>query len=687
MHTVVVKGPPRPPSVASALIASRLQRLALATLLLAGASCGDSTAPKSMTVAVSVLSVGGPDVSTIGDSVPLVTCGINLSATAAGTDTATWQDGKVRWYAGVDRSTPFDSLTMTAVDVRQTWGNKQIGAGQTQTSHWEFQATAPFHADIEYHYQPAHGDEKTADAGFDCGPKMSPDTPAPSIDSIAVPGDPTSIEAGDTLTVDYTATSPVGILQTAVVLSGACSVHATFPEQLQTKLPRSARLLIPADCQLGVPLFVTVYATGAGLQTSSRSLSTPLMVVDHTPPYLHALFSPTPPILFDGDSIMMHVEASDNRALAAVLWDVAPAGTGGRDSLVVTGQSVTQDVVVHLTPGTIGPVQLRLYARDAVGNVDTLTTPWQVYPTVHLPIVSATADGSTDDAIPDPRRQLAYLLQPESDPSRSARILVMSLSTGAITQTISVPGRPNDFDITPGGDSLIVGLDLVGALGVIELRQSPLTVSLLPLVPVDSASMPRPLYVRTLSNGKVFASLFRPYLVDEIDLKTGVQRIRSDAGSVYNACCYDAQTAPLGRSLDHSVVVVNGSDQNFQRYDVSTDAFGPRRSATIEESEPALDSTGRFVAVQTTVYDDALQLLRVAAAPLDAVTALSPDGETLYAMTSYGIVRARVSDGSILDRITGPIGAVHHVRISDDGSLLTVVGGVAGTSASVIRLH
>jgi hypothetical protein len=676
-----------PPSPARGRVASGLSCLIAATLLLAGASCGDSTAPKSIAVTISVLGVGGPDVSTYQDTLPLVTCGVDLSASATGTDTASWQDAMLRWYAGVDRSAPFDSVPIHLADVRLTWGNRDIGAGQTQTAHWEFSATAPFHGELEYHYQPRHSDVKAAKAGFDCGPHVTPDTPAPVVDSIAVVPATDTVQVGDTVTVDYTVSSAVGILQTGVVLSGACTERIAFPEQLQQKLTRSARIPVPIDCQLDLPVVVTVFATGSGLQTTSRSLATPVSVVDRTPPYVHALYSPTPPVLFDGDSIQMDVSADDNRALAAVLWDVTPSMAGDADSILVSGQSLHQNAVVHLKPGATGPIQLHLYARDAVGNVDTVTTAWQVYPTVSLPTVSATVDGSTVDAIADSRRQLAYLLQPEGDPSRSAAIVVISLATGAVTQTIPVPGLANDFDVTPGGDSLIVTLDGPGALGIIDLRPSPLTLSLLPLDPIDSGSVPRPEYVRTLSNGKVFASLFRPYRIDEIDLTTGVQRVRPDAGAVLNPCCPDAQTAPLGRSLDHSVVVVNGLDQNFQRYDVSSDAFGPRHTATIGESEPTLDGTGQVAAVQTTIYDNTLQLLRVAAAPLRATTALSPDGSVMYVMTSFGIVRARVSDGAILDRITGPIPVGHRVRMSDDGSFLTVAGGAGGASVSVIQLH
>ncbi|HEX8726062.1 MAG TPA: hypothetical protein VF737_11805 [Gemmatimonadaceae bacterium] len=695
MPTLAVNGIPRPPLGGSTHIAPGRTRLILAVLLAGAASCSDSTTPKSMSVAISVAGVSGPDVSIAADSLPLVSCGVTLNATASGTDTATWQGGTVRWYVGVDRSVPFDTLMVTASDVRLVWGNKQIGAGQTQTSNWTVSAGAPFHAEMEYEYQPAHGDLKSAKAGFDCGAQIPPGTPAPVIDTIVLQSGPNSVQPGNTLVVDYTVTSPVGVLQTAIVLSGPCTVQEAFPEQLQTKLTRSARIVIPTSCQLGVPVTLTVYARDGGLQVSSRVLATQIPLADLTPPYLQVTVQPR--VLLGGDSIPVHVVATDNRELAALVWDVLPAGTGVRDSLMLTGQGTSNDFYVHLLPGATGNIQLRLYARDAVGLVsDTTITQAGLLPVVSgvsLPTVTVRAPGAGTEVIPDPRRQLAYLLEPESTPVTSAQILVLSLSTMTVTQAIALPGHPDDFDLTPGGDSLIVTLDGAAALGVIDLRQSPLTVSLLPLNPFDSTNTPRPMFVRTLSNGRVFVSTFNPYRLDEVDLTTGAQRLRREAGNPDTTAVGDVQTAWLARSLDHSVVVVNGADFGFQRYDVATDQFGPRLTSTLPNNPLALDSTGRYIAVRTTVYDASLLSYRQLASLQPANRGvLSADGATLYVTLNGIIAECRVSDGMIVDAIRPPSGSVYGdvVRISDDGTLLAAAmqpGGGTATQVSVIKLH
>ena len=305
---------------------------------------------------------------------------------------------------------------------------------------------------------------------------------------------------------------------------------------------------------------------------------------------------------------------------------------------------------------------------------------------MQLPSAAAAVGGETVDAIADPKRQLAYLLQPLDD-----RIEVLSLSTMHVTQSVPLPASPGDFDITPGGDSLVVTLEGAGALGIIDLRQAPLTVSLLPLQPVDSTGAPRPVFVRTLSNGKAFVSLSGSGLLDEVDLATGAQRVRRDAGNNGNV-----GVALLGRSLDHSAVVLFHVGANLQRYDVSTDQFGtPVATTVMAPVTPALDSTGTYVAVETTIYDRSLQVVRAATSPFESPLAsvLSADGDTLDEVTPYGdIVRARVNDGSIIDRIKSPIGAVDgKSRISDDGTLLmtTQGAGIAGSAndVGVIHLH
>ena len=705
MPNSVLKGSPCPADAAAWRGAWRLSRLLLAALLLGGVGCNDLTGPRSVNVAISVTKVSPTVSATTPDSIPSINCTVDLSANASGRGSAIWFGGKILWYVGADRSVPVDSQTLSLQDVQGSWGTGEIATGQTQTSSWQVSDAVPFHAVMEYTYEPSSGGEKTTSVGFDCGPKVSPGTPAPSIDTITVQGGSASVQPSDTLTVNYTVSSTIGVWQTAVALSGPCATQEIFPANLQTTLTYSARIPIPAACELGVPLIVTVAARDAGLQTNSRSLTTQFALVDKTPPYVMASYNghqfypggaATPlGIFFGDDSIVIHLIAGDNHVLQDAAWDVLPSGTGVEDSITVNDQGVDRFVWIHLRRGASGPIQLRFFARDAVGlSSDTLITPvgdFQVYPTADLPTASATVDGNTPDAIPDVRRQLAYLRQPQNK-----RIVVLSLSTMSVIQTIPLPAVPTDFDVTPSGDSLVVAMPNAGALGVIDLRTPPLTVSLIPLNGLDSATEQRPEFVRTLSNGKVFVSLFastaRAAMLDEIDLATGAQRIRTDAGDSGSV-----GGAVLGRSLDHSVVVLNAGATYFQRYDVSTDRFGPRMSSSAPQATPTLDSTGHYVAVGFTIFDASLSALRDAASsllgPPAISTVLSADGTTLYEVLPDGtIVRVRVSDGAIVDRVMNPFANIYgKAEISDDGTLLMTTQGIGAlgdpNEVGVIHLH
>jgi hypothetical protein len=172
------------------------------------------------------------------------------------------------------------------------------------------------------------------------------------------------------------------------------------------------------------------------------------------------------------------------------------------------------------------------------------------------------------------------------------------------------------------------------------------------------------------------------YVLMEVDLATGAQTIRADAGeSGY------VGGGELGRSLDHSVVVVNGGPTYFQRYDVATNHFGARKSASVYDVTPVLDATGRYVAVGLDVYDQSLEHLRRVSSPVLSggviPTALSADGEVLHQMlSSTGLIRSRVSDGAILDRTLNPIGALE-MRISDDGTVLVTTVEITDNSSKV----
>ena len=227
MPVDVLKGARPQPSVAVGQLASRRSTAVMAVLLLGAMSCSDATtSPPSLTVAVSVTHVAAPVLGATSDSLPTIACDANLTATATGSGTASWRDAKVLWYAGTSRSCPLYSTVASAADVQTAWGSAQIAAGHAQTSVWAVTAGAPFHVMFEYNYQVTGGDAKTATAEFDCGPKIYGTTAPPSIDTVLVQTGSGPVQPGDSITVHYTVTSPIGVLAVRRDAVGAMHRHA-----------------------------------------------------------------------------------------------------------------------------------------------------------------------------------------------------------------------------------------------------------------------------------------------------------------------------------------------------------------------------------------------------------------------------------------------------------------------------
>ena len=481
--------------------------------------------------------------------------------------------------------------------------------------------------------------------------------------------------------------------QTTVELSGPCQLQQTILEYPQHSVSDTAFLRLPATCALGVPMTVTVHAGDAALQQSSRALATQMSLVDVTPPQLGALYlQPTGGSYMDvaggdyfgGDSIDVLLYGTDNHLLRTAIWEIAP--TGARDSFVVNAFDFSRQVRIPVPSGFTGPIELRLYAHDAVGlTSDTLRTlpdSLRVHPTVARPTASAVIDGEIRDLAIDLPRGVIYLLQ-----SNQGRIAVLDIATLTVTRSLTLPA-PLVFDLSPGGDSLVVAL-YQGALGIIDLRQPVLTATIVP-IPIDTTIGQYPTGLRIAANGKTFVSFVGSTAAAntllEVDLTTGTQTFRTDAGDggLIGAGAF-------GASYDRSVLVGNGGPLMFRRYSAATDAFGPANSAIPSGVTPVLDATGQTVAVGLDVYDANLQFLRQVrsrAFSNGVPTALTPDGAYLYHTLFNDVVRSRVSDGAFVDRSVNPIPS-SLVRISADGALLvTAESNCCVTSQiSTIRLQ
>ena len=267
---------------------------------------------------------------------------------------------------------------------------------------------------------------------------------------------------------------------------------------------------------------------------------------------------------------------------------------------------------------------------------------------------------------------MIYLMQ-----SNQSRIAVFSPTTMTVTGTVPLPAVPTDLDLTVGGDSLLVALPYKRALGIIDLRQTPPAVTLAPLSALDTTTLDqRPWHVRVAVNGKAFISLQGSVpcacTLLELDLATGVERVRTDAGEAGNV-----GGGLVERSEDRSFLALNGGPGLFQAYDAVSDAFGLRGSAIPYDWRPSVDRTGRNVAVSLDIYDRTMQFIRRVHSPIlppgVVSSAFSGDGLLLYHGAGYyGIVRSRVSDGAMLDRSLTPV-VPGLIRVSPDGTTLVIV--------------
>ena len=639
--------------------------------------CRGAAAAPHLSIAVSVGQLTGPVFATNDAGQRVITCAVDLRATAtiSGSDQAEWMDAVFRWSYGADRSVPQDSSVFPAATVRQGWRYDHIAPGESRQSSWRLSAGVPFTVTIEFRYRRVGGGwGGLARVTAACGPTPESGGTAPEIISLAS-GVAGSLQPGDTLAVSYDVASALGLWRTSLRLRGPCLVQRDFDEDLARSVSRQARLSLPASCQLGVPIDVSVVATDAALRATVRSLALPALV-DTTAPVLSVRLLECggyqwgvglPADCYVGDTLRVILDARDNRSVARLTWEVQPAGF--RDSVDVSGAIVEHELRIPLPATWAGPQQVRFVARDASGHecatVASAPGAIQVFPTLAL-AVSVVALPDVADVAFGPRGDVLYLLQPSYK-----RVAVFSPATMAVTSTIDVPGIARAFDLTVSGDSLVLAIPDSGALVVVDLLRTPVTRTVIPLQGLDRYHWEGPAGVQVAANGLVLVTTDandpQRHRLRTVDLVTGVQRVRLDAG-VGGV----TGTGVMHHSPDRGVVILNAYAGALQRYDAATDAFGPAQPAAATTAVPAADQGAHHVAVSGDLYDAGLGFVarvRGARGPGSA-GALSPDGLVHYlALPPVGIVRSRISDGQTIDRIRNPVNA-DLIRASPDGRLL-----------------
>lgn len=141
-------------------------------------ACSDALSPApAIDVAIRISDRQGPvPVSYQGAADQGILCDITFEAQALGQGAhAIWQDASVLFYALPNRGVAYDSVLVSANDVRTTFASDTIGPGQVQHTRWLFVTPAAIDIAMNFRYRvDPGGDLKTATASFTCGGNEPP---------------------------------------------------------------------------------------------------------------------------------------------------------------------------------------------------------------------------------------------------------------------------------------------------------------------------------------------------------------------------------------------------------------------------------------------------------------------------------------------------------------------------------
>ena len=689
----------------------RSRTIAAFALILAFASCRDGTTAPDKPLVVT-LTVDAPPSPVITDtpSGPQIECVFGLTAKATGSGTATWQDARTLWYIGPDRTTAIDTTSNPASEVQGALGSSTIAGGQTQHTTWHLYAGAPFEASLSFGYVlpqalGAGGQESVASTKITCGPAAQ-GAVIPTITQVNVSSPSSALAIGDTITVSYQESGSSGIWMSVINASGAFLGQQVIGEHLATGVNRTARFVVPNGVSSGIPLTISVQAFNAALNRSAKSVETQLKFTDNTPPTLtdartwerqqHPSANGLAGQYAVGDSVIIYANASDNAALGWLIYELG-SPINYKDSIPATPNAAAMlwRLAIGVRPEWVGSPTLSIYARDASGlTSQSMSSPadsLRFYPVVNHPVTApmtlSTAGGFVDDMVYDAKRDLLYVGVPLDN-----RIVVFSPTTMAASAPITLPDAPAGMDLSLSGDSLFVAVPSANVIDVFDLTKPsapPTTIRLSVTDSIASSSGPgffAPAELRLAANGKLIVVLLNGTPsqdeVVEVDLATGLQKIRTDARGV--AAAVPSQLRSMGRNDDRSRLYILGGC--VSRYDAATDTFVACQSPLITGPDgDTFDATGSYMTFDSGVLDRDAQPLWTAD-PIDERSpnlALSPDGSRLYLGALQGLTTMRLSDKIMLERMTLPVN-VDRIWVAPSGAWLLAFQRTGG--ARVVRI-
>ncbi len=147
----------------------RAYSIALLPLVLA--ACSDALAPApAIDVTLRVSDQQGPFPATNLGSAQGLVCDVTFEAHGLGRQArASWLDASVLFYAD-GAAVPYDSVLVSASDVRATFSADTIGIGEVEHTRWLFSVPEVIGIAMNFRYQVLPGgDVKTATTYFKCG--------------------------------------------------------------------------------------------------------------------------------------------------------------------------------------------------------------------------------------------------------------------------------------------------------------------------------------------------------------------------------------------------------------------------------------------------------------------------------------------------------------------------------------
>ena len=649
-------------------------------LVVAVAGCRDTAAPdKAFTVTASI---DAPPQGIFGDTPngPIITCSVPITLQAQGTGGArgTWTGATEFWFYGLDRTNVTATTTNPASDLQQAFGASTIAAGETKHAIWTFHFGAPFEATMRFEYTLPDGQTTgNTSVHFTCGPSVQASV-APTVTAVSTPSTTGELEVGDTVSVSLAETGSSGIWETIVDASGAFISEQRFGEHMVSSVNRTVSFIVPATVNPGVPLTLTVRALNAALVSGFKSLETQREYVDRIPPTLlsantdvrsaSATGSGLAGQFAVGDKFQLLASAQDNIALGWLIYEIGPPANV-IDSVPATPHATSMNFLTPITvgPGWFGPALLKVYARDAGGlTSNVLTSPTdsvRFYPVVSRPTTTPlqlSPSHETKDIVYDAKRDLMYVAI-ATDPN----IAVFSPSSMTLQTPITLPAAPGGMDLSLSGDSLLVAVPSTKSIAVVDLTHPSAPAAMIPLPVVDTAGVvagmgdqtPMPEDVRIMSNGKLFVFLSwgtrNDDVVVEVDLKTGAQKIRTDAPRT--SATSTNWTYSVERSGDRSRLFV----VNSARYDAGTDTWTTITDLLGSAFGVTTNTTGTQLTMTNLILDANFGTLWTADASMQGTTVLgmSSDGVMVYIGAGRSLTMMRNADKVLLERTPLPTNA------------------------------